>query len=396
MRILFLHTFPLWGSGSGTFVRSLALELSKKNKIAIVCPDNRQLAGIKIYPVKLPFYVAFTGHPDWDKKDCRLYATLTPWDVFRIYRAFLKFSLKAVNRFKPDIIHVQHVSILSWVAQFIKAQYNINYIVTTHGTGLYTLSKNRSYYPLCLSSLRDAKLITAVSGDTRAWLLKIFGKEFSRKMRTIPNGINLEKYPKNKTINIINQKYNLDSQPIVLFTGKLTNIKGVEYLIKAARDIKAKIFIIGDGPERKHLEQKTKSLGLANITFLGYMPYDQSEEFLEFYYRANVFVAPSVWDEPFGFTILEAMAAGCPVVVTRKGGIVLMVKDGYNGFFVRPRNSSLIAEKVNRILENKELQKKMGENARRTVEEKFTWTKIAKKFLNIYQRGVVNNNYFKK
>ena len=71
LRILFLQTFPLYGSGSGTYARYLAREVNKHHHVAMVCPDNRPLNGVKIYPIRLPFNVAFTGHPEW--KNCRLY-----------------------------------------------------------------------------------------------------------------------------------------------------------------------------------------------------------------------------------------------------------------------------------------------------------------------------------
>ena len=107
---------------------------------------------------------------------------------------------------------------------------------------------------------------------------------------------------------------------------------------------------------------------------------------------ADVFVAPSVWDEPFGLTILEAMASKTPVITTRRGGIPMLVKSGHNGIFVKARNSKRIAEAVNKLLENDELRKKMGENAREIVEKKFTWKKIAKKYQRIYRNFSKNGN----
>ena len=80
------------------------------------------------------------------------------------------------------------------------------------------------------------------------------------------------------------------------------------------------------------------------------------------------------------------MACKTPVVVTRKGGIPLAVKDGINGYFVRPRNSSEIAEKVNLLLSNEEKRQKMAENACRIVEQKFSWEMIAHRFILMYMR----------
>lgn len=173
---------------------------------------------------------------------------------------------------------------------------------------------------------------------------------------------------------------------MVLFSGRLIKEKGVEYLVRAARDIKGEIFIVGDGPERKPLMELAKSLGLKNVHFPGYLGERHTRLLKEFYFRSDVFVAPSVWQEALGIVILEAMACKTPAVVTRRGGIPLAVKEKVTGLFVRPRNARDIAEKVNFLLANPKLCHQMGENARKIVKEKFTWEKITKRFEYIYQK----------
>ena len=391
MRILFLHTFPLWGCGSGTYVRHLTKELAKgKNKIAIVCPDSRRIKGVDLFEIKLPFFVAFTGHPE--HKKCKLYHQLSNKEISIIYQSFLNRVIEVVEKFKPDIIHVQHFSILSWVANFIKSTYKINYIITSHGTGLYTASLDKRYISLTGDAIKRAREITAVSGDTKSWITKMFGKKRLEKIRVIPGGIDIKSFPSKKEIKIIDKKYNLGNKKIVLFSGKLTHLKGVKYLVKAAAKIKGEVYIIGDGCELDNLKKLAGNLKLKNIHFLGYLGNEESKELEEFYYRADVFVAPSVWDEPLGLVILEAMICKTPVVVTRKGGIPLAVKDGYNGLFVRPRNSNQIAEAVNKLLDDEKLRNRLGGNARRTVEEKFDWEKISQKFVRIYKKYASKGN----
>jgi glycosyltransferase involved in cell wall biosynthesis len=80
------------------------------------------------------------------------------------------------------------------------------------------------------------------------------------------------------------------------------------------------------------------------------------------------------------------MAAGTPVVATKKGGIVSVIKEGENGFFVRARNSRQIAETVNMLLDDDELRARVSQNASRTISEKFTWDKIASQFEEIYAK----------
>ncbi|MBZ9572939.1 glycosyltransferase family 4 protein [Patescibacteria group bacterium] len=391
--VLFLQCFPLWGCGSGTYARELASEVNraKKIKTAILCPEGKaKIAGLKVYPLELPFPVAFTGHPEWPV--CKLYKDLSSREISEVFKFFLTSVVRAVDDFQPNLLHVQHLSLLLWVANFIKSLYGINFIVTAHGTGVLAASQNKVFVPLSQDALRKTKKILAVSGDTKRWLLDTFGKEFSRKTRIIPGGIHIEHFPPEKKIKLINKKYKLKNKKVILFSGKLTPQKGVHYLIKAAKDIRGHVYIIGDGPEKKNLEDLKYKLALNNVHFLGYMGDDRKQELEEFYYRADVFIAPSVWDEPLGLVILEAMASKTPVIATRKGGIPLAVKDGINGFLIRPRSSQQIVEACNKLLENDELRKKMGENARKTVEKKFTWKKIAQKYIRIYKKAYTNNH----
>ena len=129
---------------------------------------------------------------------------------------------------------------------------------------------------------------------------------------------------------------------------------------------------------------------ITNVHFIGHLG-SKISLLVAFYSRADVFVAPSVWDEPLGLVILEAMACETPVVVTRKGGIPLAVKQGRNGLFIRAKRVKDIVEKVNYLLEHDEKRMKMGKTARKIAVERFNWEKIARQFYNLYERYVPIN-----
>lgn len=390
MKILYLQTFPFWGSGSGTYARHLASEVGKKNKVAVLAPDDRPIERARLYTVKLPFPVAFTGHPEWP--DCKLYTQLTNQELFAIEEAFLRATVAAVEDFRPDILHVHHAFPLTWAAASIKDRYNINSIVTIHGSELPTLEKDKRYVQRTHDAMLRAKRIVPNSGWTREWFLRIFKGMFHEKCRVIPGGVDIHKFVHSDTgWKQIDKELRLNGRPMVLFAGKLTKYKGVEYLISAAKKIHGDVVILGDGPERAKLEAKTKQMGLSNVHFVGHMGAGV-KKLIPYYSRADVFVAPSVWDEPLGLVILESMACRTPVVVTRKGGIPLAVKEGYNGYFVRPRNSSEIVEKVNKLLDDPVLRAKMGHNARKSVELRFSWEKIAAKFERMYDKYKMKKN----
>ena len=386
MRIMFLHMFPLWGNGSGAWLRALVIELVKEgHDIAIVAPETRRLAGVKHYIVKPLQMGVFVGNPELP--GAKKYEDMSGVDLGKIYTAYVDAILPAVKEFQPEILHAFHTAYLPPVARLVKVLYGIRFLITTHGSDLHYLARDRRLIGVIKDAIRVSAMVTANSTFTRKWFLKMFGLEWSNKIRTIPGGVFMDEYKGSDEIrDKINKKYGLAGKKVVLFTGRLTVHKGVEYLIKAAKQINGEVLILGDGPERPFLEKKIKEFKLTNTRILGYMSPKDQVSFKEFYSRADVYVAPSTWSEPLGLVILEAMAAKTPVISTRAGGVTSLIKDGYNGYLVRPRNAQSIVDKVNYLLEHDELRAKMAERAHAIVAQKFTWEHLAGRFERIYEK----------
>lgn len=380
-----LYDFPLKGGGSGPYVKYLSLRLKEAYgyDVAIAAPDELIIdPKIQSFPIKLPQIPVFISRPGLE--GAKRYSNLSPLEIAQLYDAFIKETIRVVENFKPDIIHVHHIMLNAWAARFVRSLYGTKIILTSHGSCIHAISKDRRYFRMTRDAVRAANAITVVSGDTRVKFLKMFGSELSVKTRTIPGGVRMSLFPQSKSasaLSSIAKRYNIKHNNVVLFSGRLISEKGVGHLVKAAKDIKGEIVIAGDGPQKNVLANLIKQRKLTNVNLLGYV---EPADLRDIYYLASVFVSPSVWDDPMPLTIIEAMAAGLPVVVTRKGGIPIAVKDRYNGFFVHPRSPQDIAEKVNRLLADPNLRKKIGERARVTVQEKFTWTKIAERMHKIY------------
>jgi glycosyltransferase involved in cell wall biosynthesis len=386
-RILMLYDFPIKGGGSGAYVKYLSMRLqdARRYEIAIAAPDKEEIdPSVKQYTIKLPQIPVFIGRPGLEKS--KRYKDLTSKEIADLYTIFLQETIKIIEDFKPDLIHVHHMLVNAWVADFIRGIYGVKYIVTCHGSDLFAVAEDKRYFRKTREALRAADAITVVSGDTRAKLLSMFGQELKAKTRTIPGGIRLNLFPERmdrKSLADLAGSLNLTGKKIALFTGRLINEKGIDYLVKAASKIKGDVIIAGDGPQKKRLEKMIKDLHLLNVLLLGHFDY---QTLIKLYYLADVFVSPAVWDEPLGLTIIEAMAASKPVVVTRRGGVTMAVKDGQNGFFVRSRNAKDIAEKINGLFANPVQAEKMGRKARTVVVERFTWGKIAKRFDTLYTK----------
>lgn len=384
IKVLFLYMFPLWGNGSGAWLREMATRLAKRKNIevGILAPDDRKLVGVKHFIIKPPQMGVFVGNPEL--KGVQRYQDMNGKEITDIYVEYLNKTVRVVEEFKPDVLHVFHTAFLPPIARYIKLLYGKKFILTTHGSDLHYLEQDKRLIGFIKDAARVSSYITANSTFTRNWFLKMFGSDLSYKTRTIPGGVNLKDV--SGLVEKIDRDYNLKGKKVVIFTGRLTVHKGVEYLIKAAKNIHGEVLILGDGPERNYLQSLIHQYKLKNVKILGYFNSNERDILDAFYKRADVYVAPSVWNEPLGLVILESMAQETPVIVTRTGGITSIVKDGVNGYLVRPRNSKEITEKVNKLLSDDALRKRMGERAKQTVINRFTWEKITNRFLHLYEK----------
>jgi len=186
-----------------------------------------------------------------------------------------------------------------------------------------------------------------------------------------------------------------EESPIILFVGRLIRWKGVETLIQAMPFIHTKIssarlVIIGDGPERTHLEQTVRDKQLHTIIkFTGKVD-DKTRT--DYYYEASVFVLPSQQQngmvmEGLGVVLLEAMAAGCPVIGSNVGGIPDIIIDGENGFLVPERDPEALAEKIVSLLSDQELSERFRQEGFRTVQTRFSWEDVSGRFSRGYSHA---------
>lgn len=388
-----LLSFPLWGSGSGTYVRELAQELSQGEAfdVGIVCPEGKGTppAMTTVFPLEMPFLVAYTGHPDWP--GAHLYENLSQEEIDMLYESFLASALHAVEFFKPDIIHVHHVSILLWVAEEVKKRYAIPYIVTSHGTDLLAASKNNLYISRSYEALEQAECVLPVSKDTQSWLVRLFKFTHMERMHVAPGGTQIPERSL-ELLEKINTLYGLAGKKVVVFSGKLTKPKGVSYLIEAAKHINGEVYVIGDGPERHALEHLAAELNIQNVHFLGYFGSDRKDELVGWYQRADVVVAPSVWDEPLPLVVLEAMGCGTPVVATQKGGIPSVIQDGVNGLLVPAASSEAIAWACGQILQAPSFGRELGIAAQKIIQESYTWESVARRYDAIYRKTLLHSS----
>jgi glycosyltransferase involved in cell wall biosynthesis len=232
---------------------------------------------------------------------------------------------------------------------------------------------------------KNADLVITISKYTKKKIIQLYDIN-KEKIKIIPNGVDIQKFKPRETQKKIKDKTGLINRPKILFVGRLIPRKGLSFLIKAAQKIvkeqKNAIFIIvGEGPQKKHIVRNLKKKKLfKNFIFLG----DVNEDRLpQIYNIADIFVFPSI-QEGQGIALLEAQATSKPVVSFKTSGIKETVMDKKTGLLTEI-NSYDFARAILKLIENEQLQEKMGKNGREFVTKYFSWEKSAKEILKIYK-----------
>ena len=207
------------------------------------------------------------------------------------------------------------------------------------------------------------------------------------KLRTVHNGINCSRFDGYIDPAACRGKYGIGPlDPMALYVGRMSTQKGPDLLLEAVPGIlehrgDAKIVFVGDGDMKPDLEHRARELGVSHaVRFLGAFP--NGGELVDLYKSTDVVCVPSR-NEPFGMVILEAWAAGKPVVVTENGGPRYFTSHGEDGFVVYA-NSPSICWGVNTIFGNFEHARWMGERGRVKAAYGFSWDAIVRQCEGVY------------
>ncbi len=289
---------------------------------------------------------------------------------------------KIIDREKPSIIHTngfRHLIFVLLALKFFSKEKKVRIVVTIH-----SFLHGTPYEKLAL--LIEALLINLftdlaipVARSTALKLIK-YGAHPS-KLVPIYNGVELKIFSgDNDDTQLSFLPINL-SQPSLLigYFAELIPRKGHKYLIKAFPKVlrefpNAILILTGKGPEINNLKQLANALDIKNsIIFTGRIKYRNLYRLLK---RIDIFVFPSL-SEICPLAILEAMAAGKPIVATNVGGIPEIVKHNVNGILVPPKDPEKLADAIKELARNPEKARMMGEKSRELAEEKFSLDKIA-------------------
>ncbi|ABK53594.1 glycogen synthase (ADP-glucose) [Acidothermus cellulolyticus 11B] len=310
-----------------------------------------------------------------------------------------------------DIVH-SHTWYANFGGHLSKLLYGIPHVVTTHSLEPLRPWKAEQLgggYALSLfaekTALEAADAIIAVSQGMAQDVARCYPAVQPNRIHVVHNGIDPEEYRPTPDDGLL-ARYGIDpTRPIVLFVGRITRQKGLPYLLRAAQDVRpaAQLVLLASAADTPEIAAEVEA-GIARlqearsgVVWIRRMV--PKSELIRLLTAASVFVCPSIY-EPMGIVNLEAMACETAVVATRTGGIPEVVVDGETGVLVpidpdptdpygAPRDAgafaSALAAAINTLLDNPEQAVELGRNGRRRAIEKFSWTAIANRTVEIYR-----------
>tara|TARA_Y100000589_G_scaffold107274_1_gene101832 strand:+ start:2969 stop:4111 length:1143 start_codon:yes stop_codon:yes gene_type:complete len=303
----------------------------------------------------------------------------------------------ALDEFKPDLIHVVNPAVLGLGGIWLAKTNNIPLIASYHthlpkylehyGMGmleplLWELLKaahNQALLNLCTSTAMVSELESKGIKRTALWQRGVDTESFRPEFRN------------NKMRAKLLGKYD-NTNSLLIYVGRLSAEKQIERIKPVLEEIpNVCLALVGDGPYRNQLEKIFEN---TKTNFIGYL---SGKELASAYASGDIFLFPSS-TETLGLVLLEAMAAGCPVIGANKGGIPDIINDGINGCLYNPdledNGKSSLIEATKRILDNKEKKEEMRIAAREEA-EKWDWNQATLQLKNFY-RDVLKNEVSKK
>lgn len=211
------------------------------------------------------------------------------------------------------------------------------------------------------------------------------------KLTIIPNGVDLVDLTENIDHDLaeFRTNYAAPDEQLVFTVARLVYEKGIHLLVSAALHIleavpNTQIIIAGRGPETTYLQQHIEQLGITNrVHLIGFISDEDKERLFQV---ADCAVFPSLY-EPFGIVALEAMALGCPVIVSDVGGLSEVVQQAQNGLKIQADDEQSLAEGIIHALQNSELMAQYAATARHSVQELYNWPRIADLTRQVYEKA---------
>lgn len=390
MKILQVTNFfkPSFEAGGVTrVVYDVSRSLVKNNHEITVFTTNRSKNNINV-KANRPLYIE--GMKVYYFDNLRKYF---PVKIFPIPYYLPIIARKEIKNF--DIIHIhEHRSLMAIIVHYYAKKYNIPYVLQAHGSIPTTIGKQKqkNFYDTIWGNkiLKDASKLIAVS-NIEVDQYKRMGVP-DKKIIVIPNGIDVESFKNLPNIGTFKKKYGISEKHVILFLGRLNEIKGIDFLIESYAKLVSEMddtALIIAGPNdgfKNKAELLISQLNLHNVKFIGYL---SGVDKYAAYIDADVLVYPSSF-EIFGLVPFEAIMCGTPIIVTDGCGCGEIVNEANCGNLVKYGDVSDLTKKIKAILESPELSSRFVENGKRYISNNLAWKNIILKIEGCYADCVRN------
>jgi len=305
------------------------------------------------------------------------------FDAYKIGKALFKQN-------NYDLIDVQDPFFTGLVGYWLKKKFKKPLEIHFHGDFWgNTFQSEAGIFQLLLSKFiaRYADGIRVVSQGIKEKLVK---KGIApEKIAVIPTPVDLEKFKAFEPEKVKQIKDDYFNKKIILYAGRLVKVKNLPLLLKAVAMIRNSkhniiLLIIGEGGEKAKLKRKVRRLEIEDaVVFISSAP---QKDLVNYYHAADVFVLPS-FSESLGKVLIEAGAAGCPVVSTETTGARDIVVEGRTGYLAPIGDENAMVEKILKVLRMEDSERKeMAKNAQRILEEKFSQEKSIEKVVTFWNK----------
>jgi len=306
--------------------------------------------------------------------------TLNPSRLFRILGPLVP-ALK-LRQLNVDLLHVHHIPLFNAIWPSVRLAGIRSTVFTEHAR--FSISKSQRLQRACQKAARRAGRVTVVSEDLKRYFLEELQID-AMAIQVIHNGVDTRRFQPGERTKALSSLLPLGySGPVLITVGRLSEAKDHSNLLAALQILKGRgetfyLILVGDGELRQAIALEIEKRGLtANVLLVGCR--SDTEYILP---GADAFVLSSK-REGFPLVVLEAMAAGLPVVATSVGGVPEAICHELNGLLVPSEDPVALAEAIHRVCNDKPLAQNLARNARKSAEENFSLERVARAYSNIY------------
>ncbi|HEX3218963.1 MAG TPA: glycosyltransferase family 4 protein, partial [Candidatus Limnocylindria bacterium] len=287
---------------------------------------------------------------------------------------FKQRARELLERQRFDILHF-HEPLVPFLSPTVLDQSQTVNVATFHAFGGFSPSYwvGKRFAGQLVEKL-DGRI--AVSGAARHFISRYFPGDYT----IIPNGVDLDRFADAEPFEELR-----DGTINILFVGRFEERKGLIHLLKAyhrlrKRHVDARLLVIGAGPKAREYRRYVGLRQVRDVEFLGRVSDDDKARYFA---SADIFCSPATGQESFGVVLLEAMAAGVPIVASDIHGYKNVLQRGVQGLLVEPRNHRALAAALYALANDPELRHRMGEAGRARAPE-YSWDRVTEMIVDFY------------